>query len=89
MLNDTIVNELSDVKAMLDQKAKQLAHKEAEVKRKEAAFIKMKTQALKELESAFQTKLLETETKFKQETKNLQKKWTNAEKSIKEKFKVV
>lgn len=57
ILNDTIVAELSDVKSMLDQKSKQLSLRESELKKKETQFIKMKNQAMKDLEALYQAKL--------------------------------
>ena len=57
ILNNTIVAELSDVKSMLDQKSKQLSYREAELKKKETQFVKMKNQAMKDLEALYQAKL--------------------------------
>ena len=57
MLNDTIVNELADVKQMLDQKSKYLNQRELDVKRKEKEFVKMKSQAIKELEATYTLKM--------------------------------
>ena len=57
ILNDTIVAELSDVKSMLDQKSKQLSLRESELKKKETQFVKMKNQAMKDLEALYQAKL--------------------------------
>jgi hypothetical protein len=38
MLNDTIVNELSDVKLMLDKKAKTLHVREQDIRKREREF---------------------------------------------------
>lgn len=35
MINDTIVNELQEVKVMLDEKAKKLSNQEKQIKKKE------------------------------------------------------
>ena len=53
MLNDTIVNELNDVKKMLDKKAKALSQREVDVKKKEREFAVSKAKAIKEIEAAF------------------------------------
>ena len=53
MLNDTIVNELTDVKACLDKKAKMLHARELDLKKIESNFCKQKAAAIKELDAAF------------------------------------
>ena len=66
-LNDTIVQELSDVKVMLDHKSKQLAQKEVDLRRREHALTKEKLDAARDLDTMYQKKLSETEKRFNKE----------------------
>lgn len=52
-MNDTIVNELSDVKLILDKKAKTLHLREQDVRKKEREFAVLKAKAMKEIEQTF------------------------------------
>ena len=72
---------------MLDQKAKQLAKSESDLKKKKSEFEKQRQEAISLLEATYAHKVAETEARLKVETKALQKKVTLAEKSIKEKLK--
>jgi len=67
-LNDTIVQELSEVKKMLDAKSKQLTSLEADLKRREYALNREKLEAAKDLDSMYTKKVQETEKRFIKET---------------------
>ena len=56
-LNDTIVQELSEVKKMLDLKSKQLGAREAEVKKREQALNREKLDAARDLETMYNRKV--------------------------------
>lgn len=67
-LNDTIVQELSEVKKMLDLKSKQLASREQDLKKREQALNREKLEAARDLEAMYNKKLAETEKRFLKET---------------------
>ena len=67
-LNDTIVQELAEVKKMLDAKSKQLANRENDIKRREQALNREKLEAARDLETMYNKKLKDTEKRFTKET---------------------
>lgn len=87
-LNDTIVAELSEVKKMLDLKHKQIASREADLKRREQALTKEKLEAARELETMYNKKLADTEKKFTKETQAFQKKLNQVERNLTNKIRL-
>ena len=67
-LNDTIVQELAEVKKMLDAKSKQLTNRENDLKRREQALNREKLEAARDLETMYDKKLKDTEKRFAKET---------------------
>ena len=67
-LNDTIVQELAEVKKMLDAKSKQLTNRENDLKRREQALNREKLEAARDLETMYDKKLKDTEKRFTKET---------------------
>lgn len=88
-LNDTIVQELSEVKKMLDLKSKQLASREAELKKREQALTREKLEAAHDLEAMYNKKVQETEKRFTKETQAFQKKLNQVERNMMNKVKMI
>ena len=88
-LNDTIVQELSEVKKMLDLKSKQLASREAELKKREQALTREKLEAARDLEAMYNKKMQETERRFTKETQAFQKKLNQVERNMMNKVKMI
>jgi hypothetical protein len=88
-LNDKIVQELSDVKAMLDAKSKKIAKQEADLKSRQKDFERQKQEAAKVLEQAYAKKMEEAEKKFEKEAAKFAKKLQAAERNLTNKIKLV
>ena len=73
-LNDKIVQELSDVKSLLDGKSKKITKQEQELKQKQRDFERQKQETIKHLENAYSKKMDEAEKKFEKEAQKFMKK---------------
>jgi len=89
MINDSIVTELMDVKAMLEKRRKELDDKEARLKRKEQEFQKEKVNAMKAMRGELEQQMKECEAKLNKEYQGFSRKLNAVERNCYNKLKVV